>query len=333
MQFLLIICIVLCFFNRRVESNAELHENLFGLQRGPHQRAASRARRLALLSKGENNSFGSLYESHEFSFKGPYPGKGFLDHSHSVVFKPGTSFMGDWSDVVSSVTCERGGILPGRHYRPRGPEEHSHEGTPYFPGEGDKFDVLPSITLTVLLSDNVGFLKDDFLEAMQSTKVLILDQPVLNASPSCRDVLDIRLGGKNFSPIFRLVTVSSRGQRLVQLLTEPGALLEPFIAATWKSSHTPDLAFALQNRSETLFDHFHILTDILSSDSGRRALAGDPLQCQSWKTAINLKIAAANGGQPCPSGWNDDGLTCREPIWCDPIGTFSQAKLTLSPTH
>lgn len=314
-----------------MDCNSELHENLFGLQRGPHQRAASKARRLALLSKGESKPFGSLYESHEFDFKGPYPGKGFLDHSHSVVFKPGTSFMGDWSDVVSSVTCERGGVLPGRHYRPRGPEAHSPEGAPYFPGEEDKFDALPSVTLTVLLSERVGPLKDEFLEAMQSSKVLILDQPVLDASPSCRDVLDIRLGGKNFSPIFRLVTADSQGPRHVRLLTEPGALLEPFIAATWKSSHTPDLAFALQNRSETLFDHFHVLTDILSSDAGRRALAGDPLQCKSWKTAINLKMAAANGGKPCPSGWSNDGLTCREPIRCDPIGAFSVENFSKTP--
>ena len=57
----------------------------------------------------------------------------------------------------------------------------------------------------------------------------------------------------------------------VTLRTEPGALMEPFLAASWSSNSTPNWQWALQNRSETLSDYAETFLDIASSDTGRRA--------------------------------------------------------------
>ena len=273
------------------EGNTELHNNLFGLQRGPHQRAKTNSRRLA--ASGPSPKFEDLFETHSFEFTGPYPGKGFLEHRHDVVFRQGTSFLGDWSDLVTpTVECVRGGYLNGRAHRAK--REAAAEGfdTPLMPGEDARFHDLPSVSLHLALAPgSPSSLVSEFMDAMESTKVLILDAHYLDNSPTCRAVLDIRLEGRNFSPIFRILQATHEGGGSnVTLYSEPGALLEPFLAASWSSNHTPNWEFALANRSETLGDYTELLVDIASSPEGKRALAGDPSQCAAWKNAAQAKL-------------------------------------------
>ena len=262
-----LLLIVASLLLTQVSANDELHNNLFGLQRGPHQRAATKARRLALVEEGAK--FGDKFESHNFKFSGPYPGKGFLEHRHEVIFRPGTAFLGDWSDVVVSATCARGGYLPGRRTHRGSNAAHAPDDTPFLPGEEMKFQDLPSITLTLSVRDADGALVSEFMESIVNTKTLIIDTPYLDASPTCRDVLDVRLGGRNFSPIFRVISAAagtSNGGAFtnITLHTEPGALMEPFLAASWSSNSTPNWRWALENRSETLADYDHVFFDIAS---------------------------------------------------------------------
>lgn len=35
-----------------------------------------------------------------------------------------------------------------------------------------------------------------------------------------------------------------------------------------------------------------------------------------WANTVNIGIGKAVGLEPCPAGWSNDGLTCREPIRC-----------------
>lgn len=38
-----------------------------------------------------------------------------------------------------------------------------------------------------------------------------------------------------------------------------------------------------------------------------------------WKETENIGIGVPVQLEPCPSGWTNDGLTCREPLKCEPI--------------
>lgn len=38
-----------------------------------------------------------------------------------------------------------------------------------------------------------------------------------------------------------------------------------------------------------------------------------------WADTINIGVGKPVGLEPCPAGWVNDGLTCREPIRCEPI--------------
>lgn len=40
-----------------------------------------------------------------------------------------------------------------------------------------------------------------------------------------------------------------------------------------------------------------------------------------WADSRDVGVGQAVGLEPCPKGWSNDGLICREPIWCDPIDT------------
>jgi hypothetical protein len=38
-----------------------------------------------------------------------------------------------------------------------------------------------------------------------------------------------------------------------------------------------------------------------------------------WADTVNIDIGTPVGLEPCPDGWNNDGLTCREPIGCHSV--------------
>lgn len=38
-----------------------------------------------------------------------------------------------------------------------------------------------------------------------------------------------------------------------------------------------------------------------------------------WADTVNVGIGKAVGLEPCPEGWTNDGLTCRQPIRCEPV--------------
>lgn len=40
-----------------------------------------------------------------------------------------------------------------------------------------------------------------------------------------------------------------------------------------------------------------------------------------WADTVNIGVGVPIGLEPCPAGWSNDGLICREPIRCDPIDT------------
>lgn len=42
-----------------------------------------------------------------------------------------------------------------------------------------------------------------------------------------------------------------------------------------------------------------------------------------WADSVNVGIGTPVGLEPCPDGWDNDGLTCRNPIRCDPIQCHS----------
>ena len=42
-----------------------------------------------------------------------------------------------------------------------------------------------------------------------------------------------------------------------------------------------------------------------------------------WVDSVNVGTGTPVGLEPCPDGWDNDGLTCRNPIRCDPIQCHS----------